>query len=149
MSWLSDASSKFIRESGKAWQKGTSLGGLVNNDVSDFFEREIVNKADLRGAEAVSFASGLSGIGDIVRGIEGVNQMEDLYNNTGKVAHYPGASGSGASSLGHALSDLPNKIADGSHDLYEFYTGASDGMFTQMSDGWNKYQQSYTKPQTR
>lgn len=145
MSWLSNGLSDFVKASGNAWKVGTSLGGVVDNDVSRFFERELVNKSQLRGAEAEGILSGVPIVGDFVRGIEGVNQMEDLYNRTGKVANYPGASNLGSSSIGHAIADLPNKIADGTHDLYQFYTGDTSDIWNQMSNkaNWNSKYHHY------
>lgn len=131
MSWLSDGASKVSKGFGKTFSKMSeySVPGLamkaagMNNAISDFYEREFVDKADLRGAEAVSFASGLPIVGGIVRGVEGVNQLEDLYNNTGKVPEYPGSSGPSAQGLASAATGISRKIEEGSHDLGEYYSG--------------------------
>lgn len=61
-----------------------------------------------------------------MRGIEGINQLEDLYSKTGKLPAYPGASGVGAGGIGSAVGQLSRKIENGSHDLAEFYSGDRD-----------------------
>lgn len=131
MSWLSDRYSDFVSTVGKAGKAvaNYSPAGLINNairgtnEVSDFFENEFVNKSDLRGAEIESFMSGLPIVGGIVRGVDGINQLEDLYARTGKVPQYPGASGVGGAGIGSALGSLNRKIERGVHDLAEYYAG--------------------------
>lgn len=122
MSFLSDVAKDVYNGYANVGKYTWSLGGLYENDLSRFWESE-ANKSELRGAQIEGFVSGLPVAGDIVRGIEGVNQMEDLYNNTGKVLHYPGANSLGTSSLGHTIPELSRKIEDGSHDLATFYSG--------------------------
>lgn len=145
MSWLSDLTNDLYRNYANVIKFTSSVGGLAENDISRFWESE-ANKSDLRGAQLEGFVSGLPIAGDIVRGIEGVNQMEDLYNNTGKVVNYPGSNNLGTSSLGHVPGDLSRKIEDGSHDLATFYSGdPTTDVWTQMSTkaNWNKTHHTY------
>lgn len=126
MGWLTDLASGGVRLSGKAWKFGTSLGGLAENDVSRFFEREMIDKSDLRGAEVVSAMSGVPLVGDIIKGINGINQMEDLYSRTGKVSEYGTTSSGNSSGLGKGIDKLSGKIEGGTHDLFEHYAGSKD-----------------------
>lgn len=96
-----------------------------NNDVSKFFEEE-AKKADLRGAEISSFLSGLPLIGNVIKGFDGINQLEDLYNNTGKVPEYPASQGLASSALGKGIGGISRKIENGTHDLFHFYSGDQD-----------------------
>lgn len=125
MSWLSDVVSDLYGGQMKSISSSFKQWGLSDNDVARFFEDE-ANKANLRGAEVEGFLSGLPVAGDIIRGVEGVNQMEDLYRNTGKVPNYPGAQNLGTGSLAHVPGDMSRKIEGGSHDLAEFYSGDRD-----------------------
>lgn len=135
MSWFSDGASKLSSGYGKVMGKMAeySVPGLImkatgtDNPIEDFYRNEFVDKADLRGAEAVSFASKLPLVGGLVRGVEGVNQLEDLYNRTGKVPAYPGASSVGAGGIGKSVGELVRKIENGTHDLAEFYSGEKLG----------------------
>lgn len=156
MGWLNDLASGGVRAWGDAWKNITSIGGLAENDVSKFFENEVVNKADLRGAELVTGLSGLPIAGDLIRGINGVEQLEDLYNKTGKVPAYPGGSSNGASGVTEGLNDLAKgfsrKIENGTNSLHTFYSGEEEkptwstgNMFKDMSSGWN--QTSYSQTQ--
>lgn len=133
MSWLSDRFNDVTYGWGKAWQNFTSVGGLLNNDVSRFFENEIVNKSQLRGSQLESILGGVPVVGQILKGIEGANQLEDLYNSSGKVAAYPAAQNGAAAALGKGLSKLPGKIEDGVHDLFQYYTGQKDDVVTEKS----------------
>lgn len=145
MSWLSDITRDAYRNYANVINWTSSIGGLAQNDISRFWESE-ANKADLRGAQLEGFVSGLPIAGDIVRGVEGVNQMEDLYNNTGKVVHYPGSNSLGTSSLGHVPGNLSRKIEDGSNDLATFYSGdPTTDVWTQISTkaNWNKTHHTY------
>lgn len=126
MGWLRDIASEGVKLSGNAWKFGTSLGGLAENDVSRFFEREMIDKSDLRGAEIVSAMSGVPLVGDIIKGINGINQMEDLYSRTGKVSEYGTTSSGNSSGLGKGLDKLSAKIERGTHDLFEHYAGSKD-----------------------
>lgn len=132
---LRDAFSDATRLWGDAWKNITSVGGLYENDVSKFFENEVVNKSDLRGAQVESVLSGLPYAGDLLKGIEGVSQYEDLYNRTGKVPRYPALQSGGAGSLGHLADSLSRKIEDGSHDLAEYYSG--DRSLSEVFDNVN------------
>lgn len=139
MSWLSDLTSNIVRSYSDISAFTSSLGGLIENPISDFW-KDTSQKADLRGAQLEGFASGLPVVGDVIRGAEGVTQMEDLYNRTGKVPAYPGSQSLGTGSLGHSLSEALNrKIEDGTHDLYQFYSGASDDTAKQIMrpSNWN------------
>lgn len=134
---LRDAFSDATHVWGDTWKNITSIGGHFENDVSKFFENEVVNKADLRGAQIESVLSGVPYVGDFLKGIEGVSQYEDLYNRTGKVPHYPALQSGGAGSLGHGLTDITRKIEGGSHDLAEFYSG--DREINNIFDSVNGY----------
>lgn len=157
MSWLSDVASNIYKGYSDVGKFTWSLGGLAENDLSRFWENES-NKSQLRGAQIEAGISGIPGVSDVIRGIEGINKMEDLYNNTGKVVRYPGSDTLGASGLGHSIPSLDRKIEDGSHDLAHFYSGdpqmmdwthwnknerqltnmASDVAFRKFSRGWNE-----------
>lgn len=105
-----------------------ATGGKVYDGYSDFLNTE-KSKSDLRGSEIVSFLSGLPIFGSLIRGIQGVNQLEDLYNNTGKVSYYPGIQTAGASGLATGGFGF-GRMASGTNDLYKFYTGdEKDPMF--------------------
>lgn len=134
MSWLSDRFSDVSKFYGQANHDIWSFGGHFENDVSKFFKNEVADKSDLRGSQIESVVGGLPIAGDIVRGIEGATQLEDLYNRTGKTAEYPAFQGGPASSLGHSISDISKKIEEGSHDLYKFYTGTDDAFRTKMNN---------------
>lgn len=125
MGWLTDGAEYLYGNWANGWKEVTSLGGLAHNDVSRFFEDE-QKKSDLRGAEIVSALSGVPVIGNIIQGINGINQMEDLYRNTGKVSEYGTISSGNASGLGKGLDKLVGKIESGTHDLFEHYSGTKD-----------------------
>lgn len=136
LSWLSDRYSDFVDVVGKAGKAAAnySPAGLIanafsggQNDVANFFQSEFVDKKDLRGAELLSFMSGIPIVGGINRGIDGINQLEDLYNSTGKVPQYPAASGVGAGGLGQSVGKLARKIENGTNDLSEYYSGEKLG----------------------
>ena len=156
MGWFEDALNEGVKAWGNTWKQVTSLGGLAENDVSRFFENEVVNKSDLRAAQAGSFISGLPYAGDFVRGINGVQQLEDLYNKTGKVPAYSGGTSNGASGIAQGLSDaakgFTRKIEDGTNSLHTFYSGEQErptwstgNMFKDMSNGWNQTTYSQTQ----
>lgn len=126
MSWLSDGASWMYKNGMKnipAYRMFDTFG--AKNAYTDFVDSEIA-KADLRGAELESFVSGFPIVGNIIKGVEGVNQLEDLYNNTGKIPEYPGTSGVGAQGLASAATGITRKIEEGSHDLGEYYSGDRD-----------------------
>lgn len=133
MSWLSDRFNDATYGWGKAWQNITSVGGLLNNDVSRFFENEIVNKSQLRGSQLESILGGVPVVGQIIKGIEGANQLEDLYNTTGKIAAYPAVQGGAAAALGSGAAKLPGKIENGVHDLFQYYAGHKDDVTSEKS----------------
>lgn len=137
MSGFADWLSGQINTYGKNLETVWSLGGTAKNQVSDFFRDEVTNKSDLRGAQVDSFLGGLPLVGNFIRGIEGVNQLEDLYNRTGKVPAYPSIQGVGAGALAHGVSDIARKIEGGSHDLAEFYSG--DREINNVFDSVNGY----------
>lgn len=132
MSWLSDGLSNYYSTIGKGLSWVARNNPIVptpmrgENDVSKFIDNELTNKAELRSSEVLSFASGLPFIGNVIKGIEGINQLEDLYSNSGKVAKYPALQGSGASSIGRGLDGISRKIENGTHDLFEHYSGTKD-----------------------
>lgn len=123
MSWMSS----FL---GDAYKKGleyTPIYGVhkafgAKNAYTDFMESEMA-KSELRGAEATTFLKGLPYVGGVVSGIDGINELEDLYNNTGKVPAYPGASSPGAQGLASAATGIARKIEDGVNDLGTYYSG--------------------------
>lgn len=134
MAWnLADGIGSFYGDWANAWKEVTSLGGLARNDVSKFFEDE-QKKNSLRGAEIVSVLSGVPIVGDFVRGIQGVAQMEDLYDNTGKTSQYGTTSGGSASGLGTGTHRVAGKIEDGTHDLFEHYAGSKDDTIAYLSN---------------
>lgn len=123
MSWVSDGASWLYKtgmENIPAKRVFDAFG--AKNAYTDFIDSEI-QKSDLRGAEIASFARGLPIIGGIVGGVEGVQQLEDLYNNTGKIPAYPGSSGPGAQGLAQAGVGVARKIEEGLNDLGEYYAG--------------------------
>lgn len=134
-SWLNKAASKGAELVGNGhaiasnWSlPGVAWRGITNNSdtpYARFVKREVVDKSDLRGAELLEGMSNLPLVGNVIRGIQGVNRLEDLYNNTGRIPYYAGTGVSGAGSVGSGIRDLA-KIADGVHDLYEFYSGTPD-----------------------
>lgn len=134
-SWLNKAASKGAEWVGKAHAVGSNYSlpglawrGITNNSdtpYASFMKREVVDKSDLRGAQLLEGMSNVPIIGNVIRGIQGVNRLEDLYNNTGRTAYYAGSGVSGAGAIGSGLRDVA-KIADGVHDLYQFYTGTPD-----------------------
>lgn len=140
MSWnLVDGISSGYGDWANMWKEVTSLGGLARNDVSKFFEDE-QKKNNLRGAEIVSVLSGVPIVGDFVKGIQGVAQMEDLYDNTGKTSEYGTSSGAAAAGLGKGLDKLSGKIESGTHDLFEHYAGSKDDTLESLHEkGIMKY----------
>lgn len=134
-SWLNKITSKGAEYVGKAHAFGSnySLPGLAWRGITGdsdtpyaaMVKREVVNKSDLRGAQLLEGMSNLPIVGNVIRGIQGVNRLEDLYNNTGRTAYYGGSGSSGAGALGSGLGDVA-KIADGVHDLYQYYSGTPD-----------------------
>lgn len=126
MSWLSDGASWLYKNGMKnipAYRMFDTFG--AKNAYTDFVESEMA-KSDLRGAEIETFVRGLPYIGGIVGGVEGVQQLEDLYDNTGKIPAYPGSTGVGAQGLASAAAGITRKIEEGSHDLGEYYSGDRD-----------------------
>lgn len=134
-SWLNKISSKGAEYVGKAHAIGSNYSlpglmwrGITNNHDTPYaamMKREVVDKSDLRGAQLLEGLSNVPVVGNLIRGVQGVNRLEDLYNNTGRTAYYAGSGVSGAGALGNAVRDI-GKIAEGSHDLYEYYTGSMD-----------------------
>lgn len=134
-SWLNKAASK----GAELWGNTTSAAsnyslpglawrGITNNHDTPYaamVKREVVDKSDLRGAQLLEGLSNVPIAGNIIRGIQGVNRLEDLYNNTGRTAYYAGSGVSGAGALGSAVGQAA-KIADGVHDLYQYYSGTPD-----------------------
>lgn len=130
MSWMTDRFADMTRNQGNVakWMANNSIAGILNNkvrgtnEVSDFFQREFIDKADLRGTEIGSIMAGLPVVGGVYRGIEGINQLEDLYNNSGKTVEYLNKNLGGAG-IGNSLGALTRKIEGGVHDLASFYSG--------------------------
>jgi len=102
------------------------------NNLANFLESEY-NKRDLRANEIEGILSGVPFIGDVLRGVQGVQSMEDLYNRTGKTAAYGALQNLGSAGLGYAAANVA-KIASGTRDLYQFYSGEPD-QFRQMQNG--------------
>ena len=139
MGWLTDAVSNYYGNWANAYKEVSSFGGLARNDVSKFFEDE-QKKQELRGAEFVSALSGVPVLGNIIQGINGINQMEDLYARTGKVSEYGTLSSGNASGLGKGIDKLPGKIERGTHDLFEHYAGSKDDTIESLHEkGIMKY----------
>lgn len=134
-----------MRATGDLTQFLTGSRGLASNTtdkVADWWQDEVVNKKDLRGAQTETFLSGLPIIGGVIRGLEGANSLEDLYKRTGKVPAYPGTSPVGAGGLGSAVGQLARKIEDGTNDLAQFYAGEdvntnSERAWRYMTENWN------------
>ena len=124
MSWITDGIANKYKAYGELGSKFAGSIGL--NDYSNFVRSELVDKAELRGAQIEGFASGLPIVGGLVKGVNNVEQMEDLFNNTGKVSAYPGVQSSGLSSAGKSVAGISRKIEAGTHDLFEHYTGTKD-----------------------
>lgn len=84
-----------------------------------------------------SILGGVPYIGPLIKGVEGANQLEDLYKNTGKVPAYPAISGTGGAGLGYTAANVAgmaaNRIANGFHDLYQFYSGEPDSFRAMMN----------------
>lgn len=137
MSWLSDAFGNVAKFYGQVNHDVWSLGGHLENDLSRFFTNEVANKSDLRGTQAEAVLSGVPLVGDLLRGVEGATQLEDLYNKTGKTAEYPALQNMGMSSLGHLAGDITKKIEGGTNDLAEFYSG--DREINNIFDSVNGY----------
>lgn len=121
MSWVSDSLSDMYSSQLKKSKWLFDAFG-AKNAYTDFIDSEI-EKSDLRGAEATSFISGLPIVGGLVKGVEGIQQLEDLYKNTGKTTAYPGSSGPGAQGIAQAGVGIARKIEDGLNDLGEYYAG--------------------------
>lgn len=142
-SWLNQAASKGAEIWGKAQKvnsnyslPGLAWRGITRNSDTPFasmMQREVVDKSDLRGAQLLEGMSNVPVVGNFIRGIQGVNRLEDLYNNTGRTAYYAGSGISGAGALGSGARDIA-KIADGVHDLYQFYTGTPDDFRTMTNN---------------
>lgn len=142
-SWLNKAASKGSEIWGKAQKINSnySIPGLAwrgitgNKDTpfADMMQREVVEKSDLRGAQLLEGLSNVPIVGNVIRGVQGVNRLEDLYNNTGRTAYYAGSGVSGAGALGSAAGQAA-KIADGVHDLYQFYSGTADDFRTMTNN---------------
>lgn len=121
MSWVSDYFEEQYARTMNKLKAPYELFG-AKNGYTDFIDDE-VSKAGLRGAEITSFMRGLPIIGNMIGGVEGVQQLEDLYKNSGKVPAYPGSSGPGAQGLAHAGVGVARKIEEGLNDLGAYYSG--------------------------
>lgn len=113
----------------------TSAFGNFKNPLSDFFHSEM-EKSDLRDAEARQIASGLPIVGDLLKGQDGISQLEDLYAKTGKTAQYAAVQNTGAASLGHFAGTLANQVANGFNDLYQYYSGEPDAFRSEMNNSY-------------
>lgn len=123
MSWFSDAIGGAIGNQWQSYASGAKQFGF--NDLSAFLQNE-ADKGALRGAEVEGVLSGVPIVGDVLRGLNGVQQMEDLYDRTGQTVAYGASQNLGTSALGHASDSLTRKIESGSNDLAEFYSGDRD-----------------------
>lgn len=137
MSWFSDVWDKGVSTFGKVMESTVgdlSIAGNLSkaitgtNQISDFYQKQFVDKSALRGAEIETFLSGLPGVGGVVKGLDGIQQLEDLYDRTGKIPAYPGLQTPGASGIGKSLGGVARKIEDGVHDLADYYAGEKVGM---------------------
>lgn len=133
-SWLNDAANWYTKTVANTRAKVLDYtpAGMIykaatgdRNPVSDYIQREFIDKSELRSSQLLEGISNIPVIGNLVRGVQGVNRLEDLYNNTGRTANYAGSGVSGAGSAASGIREAV-KIADGVHDLYEFYTGSPD-----------------------
>lgn len=140
MGGLEDYYQKFVKSVGDVGSTILDYGGKAasylspsaapvikkaTSDASQWMKNEISNKADLRTAQILGFGSGFPILGGLINGWQGAVQMEDLYNNTGKVPAYPGLQSLGTGGIGSAVSQAM-RIADGSNDLYRYYAGEPD-----------------------
>lgn len=102
------------------------------------YEGNFENYRDYRDAQLKSFLSGVPYLGPFLQASDQAKMFEDLYNRTGKVPAYPFSAGIGYGGIAHAMTNtaaaIGNKIADGSHDLYQFYSGEPD-QFRQKMNG--------------
>lgn len=147
LSWLSDQISNGVKNVSTFYRNNFSTVadaldqvGLKDNPMrtaADFIDDEITQKSDLRGAETETFLRGLPIVGGVINGIEGVNQLEDLYNRTGKIPAYPGSNSPGAAGIGSAIGQLTRKIEDGSNSLHTFYSGEPE--MNMWSDGSKRF----------
>lgn len=105
------------------------------NDVSDMFDTMFTDhrsdsEKQLQEARVKSFLSGFPLIGPFIQGVERAQQLEDLYDSTGKTPAYPATSGVGYGGIGHSVGSALTsglKVMDGINDLYHFYSGSPDG----------------------
>lgn len=133
-SWLNDGLDWVVKTAGNARAKFMDYtpAGMIykaatgdRNPYSDFIQREVIDKSDLRSSQLLEGMSNIPVVGNLIRGVQGVNRLEDLYNNTGRTAYYAGSGVSGAGAAASGIREAV-KIADGMHDLYEYYTGEPD-----------------------
>lgn len=88
-------------------------------DVADLWQEEVTDKTDLRLAQTESVLSGIPIVGSIIRGVEGAQQLEDYYNNTGQTPQYPAGTSLSAAGVGAGISSLGSTIAGGQSQGYK------------------------------
>lgn len=108
------------------------------NDYADLLKESIgADNPELFEARLKSFLSGVPYIGPMVQAYDQAQMFEDLYKKTGKVPAYAAISGIGYGGVGSVAANTASgmaKIAGGTHDLYEFYSGEPDH-FRQIMNG--------------
>lgn len=120
----------------KAVGNGNSVGEY---DLNQFMENSIGTGDPLFETRLKTFLSGVPYIGPMVQSYDQIRYLEDYYKNTGKIPTYPFINSPGGYSqlgnvAGHAVGGMVNKIANGSNDLYQFYSGEPDN-FRKLMNG--------------
>lgn len=130
------SSAHYERE--KAANNDQSVGEY---DLNKFMSNSIGTDDPLFETRLKTFLSGVPYIGPMVQSYDQIRYLEDYYRNTGKIPTYPfinspGGYGGLGSVAGHAVGGMVSKIANGSHDLYEFYSGEPDNFRSMMNNAY-------------